>query len=70
MDTRDMITTAFFCLLILITVALSFNRKISTDSIEAFIRVEVARQISELAIPPVIHGKYVDVQVEGGVIVE
>jgi len=48
----------------------SFDRKTSTDSIEAFIKAEVTKQIKEMAIPPVVHGKYVDVRIEGkGIIV-
>lgn len=68
--TATILTAAFFFALILATVILSYDRKTSTDSIEAFIKTEVERQIKGMAIPPVVHGKYVDVRIEGGSVVK
>ncbi len=91
METRTstILTAAFFCALILVTVILCRQDTIDTTKLKADmaqqlkpeiaqqVKAEVARQVEikvaqqlKEYIVPVVHGKYVDVRIEGGAVVK
>ena len=55
-----------FILLLVTTIFLAHEHGMETLGNKEFISVEISRQIKETVIPPVVHGKYVDVRIEGG----
>jgi len=65
----DSLAVAVLLIVAVGVLILCHETEVQWKSIQAYIRIEVARQISEQGMPS-ITGKYVDVHIEGGAVVE